>query len=187
MTVTVRPARPDDAARLAALAAATFPLACPPGTAPEAVAEFLATHLSQERFAAYLVDPGRTVLLAEHADDASGDAPQAPPVAAGYTLLVHGEPADPDVAAAVTVRPTIELSKVYVLADHHGSGVSGPLVAATLDAARATGARGVWLGVNQRNARARRFYEKQGFAVVGTKTFRVGPELHHDHVMERAL
>jgi diamine N-acetyltransferase len=60
-------------------------------------------------------------------------------------------------------------------------------MAATLDAARSRGAAGVWLGVNQRNARAIRFYEKCGFSVVGAKTFDLGPEVHHDHVMERSL
>ncbi|MET0480415.1 MAG: GNAT family N-acetyltransferase, partial [Mycetocola sp.] len=62
-----------------------------------------------------------------------------------------------------------------------------PLMQATLDAARGTGAAGIWLGVNQENARAVRFYEKSGFAIVGEKTFHLGPELHTDFVMERAL
>ncbi|MDQ4137674.1 MAG: GNAT family N-acetyltransferase, partial [Actinomycetota bacterium] len=39
---------------------------------------------------------------------------------------------------------------------------------------------------NQHNARANRFYEKSGFRTVGTKRFRVGAELHHDFVRERA-
>ena len=43
---------------------------------------------------------------------------------------------------------------------------------ATLEAAADTGATSCWLGVNQRNVRAARFYTKHGFAVVGTKRFR---------------
>jgi tRNA (guanine37-N1)-methyltransferase len=57
----------------------------------------------------------------------------------------------------------------------------------TIEAARARNVAGMWLGVNQRNARAGRFYQKSGFEVVGEKTFMVGPELHHDYVMEQAL
>ena len=176
MTVTIRHAQPSDAAELATLAAATFALACPPGTAPESIAEFIAGTLSEERFAGYLADPTRDIRLAEHDG-----------VAAGYTMLVFGEPAAADVAAAISIRPTAELSKVYVLSDRHGAGIAAPLMAATLDAARERGALGIWLGVSAQNARAIRFYEKSGFAIVGTKTFMVGPEPQLDHVMERAL
>ncbi|MET0843548.1 MAG: N-acetyltransferase [Mycetocola sp.] len=176
VTVTTRPATSTDADALAELARVTFPLACPPGTAPEAIDEFLATHLSAPRFGDYLADPGRLITVAE---DETG--------LCGYTMLIAGEPGDEDVAAAIGIRPTIELSKVYVLPGSHGRGVAAPLMQATLDAARGTGAAGIWLGVNQENARAVRFYEKSGFAIVGEKTFHLGPELHTDFVMERAL
>ena len=174
--MNVRTAGPADAAGLAELAAATFPLACPPGSSPEDISEFIAGQLSAERFAEYLDDPDRTILVAEDEDGMCG-----------YTMLVRGETKDADVAAAITLRPTIELSKVYVLAGSHGRGISAPLVAATLDAAAQTGAAGIWLGVNDQNARAVRFYEKSGFRVVGAKTFQLGSRLEHDHVMERAL
>ncbi|GHD52818.1 N-acetyltransferase [Mycetocola manganoxydans] len=176
MTITVRQATTTDAARLAELAEITFPLACPPGSDPENIAAFIATHLSPERFAGYLSDDGRRILVAE--DDTG---------MCGYTMLVLGEPSDTDVASALTIRPTIELSKVYVLAGSHGRGVSAPLIAATLDAAAETQAAGIWLGVNDQNARAVRFYEKSGFRIVGRKTFQLGSGLENDFVMERRL
>ncbi|MET0933804.1 MAG: GNAT family N-acetyltransferase [Mycetocola sp.] len=176
MTVTVRRAETTDAAGLAELAEVTFPLACPPGSAPEAIAEYIATHLTAERFSEYLADPGRILTVAE---DETG--------LCGYTMLLTGETGDEDVSAALGIRPSIELSKVYVLPGSHGRGVAAPLMQATLDAARSTGAEGIWLGVNQRNPRALRFYEKSGFTIVGEKTFALGPELHHDFVMEQAL
>lgn len=172
----VRRATTADATGLAELAEATFPLACPPGSAPEDIADFIATHLSADRFADYLSDAGRTVLVVE--DDGG---------LCGYTMLVLGDPTDGDVAAVLTLRPTIELSKVYVRAGSHGRGVSTPLIAATLDAAGESGAAGIWLGVNEQNARAVRFYEKSGFRIVGRKSFQLGSRLEHDFVMERAL
>jgi tRNA (guanine37-N1)-methyltransferase len=60
-------------------------------------------------------------------------------------------------------------------------------MSASLDLARDLGAAGVWLGVNQHNARAQRFYAKSGFAVVGVKHFTVGSVLEDDFVMERQL
>jgi GNAT superfamily N-acetyltransferase len=84
-------------------------------------------------------------------------------------------------------RSSIELSKFYVLLDSHGSGIAAALMAATLDEAAATGASTCWLGVNQQNVRAAKFYAKHGFHVVGTKRFLVGDHWHDDHIRERSL
>lgn len=176
MPIGIRRATPADAAVLHALAAATFGMACPPGTREEDIAAFIAAHLSEARFGDYLVDPTRMLFVALE------DGP-----ALGYTMLVAGEPHDPDAAGAVTTRPTVELSKIYVRTEQHRTGLAGALLAASLQAAAETGARSVWLGVNQRNARANRFYEKQGFRVVGTKRFLVGDEWHDDFVRERRV
>ena len=64
MTVRIRPADHSDAAALAALAAVTFPLACPPTTTPESIADFISRNLTAERFAEYLADPTRTLFVA---------------------------------------------------------------------------------------------------------------------------
>lgn len=195
----IRRAGPDDAALLARVAAETFPLACPPHTLPESIAAFIAENLSEESFEGYLADPDRALFIAEAepeseplAEPESGPLaqPESGPLAqsltsveaAGYTMVVFGEPADPDVAAAVTVRPTAELSKVYVREGFHGAGLAARLVAVSVEAARSRGASSVWLGVNQLNARANRFYEKQGFALVGTKRFLVGERYEDDFV-----
>ena len=173
MTLTVRHAIATDADTLAEIAAVTFPLACPPHTTDAAKSAFIAGHLRAEHFADYLADDARELLLAE----VDGEA-------AGYTMLVAGEPADADVAAAITTRPTIELSKCYVLPEHHGAGVASALMVASLDAARARETAAVWLGVNQENARANRFYEKHGFVIVGSKKFLVGERYEDDFVRE---
>ena len=172
--LVVRIAGEADAAALAEVAAATFALACPPDTEQQDIDDFIETNLSRESFDRYLADPARLLLLAEL---------DRRPV--GYTMLVLGEPADPDVAAAITMRPTAELSKCYVLPAQHGGGIATALIERNVDEAAARGAIGVWLGVNQHNARANRFYEKSGFGIVGTKRFRVGAEWHDDFVRER--
>jgi ribosomal protein S18 acetylase RimI-like enzyme len=176
MTIAVRRAAAPDAAELARVAAITFPLACPPSTTEQAKADFIANSLSERNFASYLASADHILLLAE----VDGES-------AGYTMLVTGEPHDPDVAAALSVRPTIELSKVYVMPEQHGAGVAVALMDATVAAARDAGAAGMWLGVNNENARANRFYEKSGFAVVGMKKFHLGDVDEDDYVRERAL
>jgi len=172
----VRRAGPADAAALHALAAATFLLACPPGTTVEAADAFVAANLSLEKFTAYLADPNRDLFIA------SVDGTDA-----GYTMLIEGEPTDADVLASLTTRPTAELSKFYVLAVHHGAGTSAALMEATIAAARDRGVAAVWLGVNQFNPRANGFYEKNGFVQVGIKKFLVGEKWEDDFVRERVF
>ena len=188
MAITTRRAAPADAAELHDLAARTFGLATPPGTSQSDLEAFIAEHLAQSSFAKYLADPARILLVAEDGG-----------TAVGYSMLVSGPIADPDVAAVVsaaaadagsTASPSpvvIELSKFYVSAENHGSGVAATLMAATLEAAAATGAQVCWLGLNQLNDRAARFYAKNGFEIIGTKRFRVGAGWHEDHVRARSL
>lgn len=180
---SVRVAAPADADEVAALAARTFALACPPTTTAEAIAEHIATVLSPARFREHLADPAHRVVLAEV---------DGRPV--GYTMVVAAPPADADVAGALRLQPVIELSKVYVEAGSHGVGVARPLMAETLRIARQlAGERGrdadagIWLGVNEHNARAIRFYARSGFGIVGTRSFRLSDAVETDHVMERPL
>jgi ribosomal protein S18 acetylase RimI-like enzyme len=176
MAVQVTSATERDLPALADVAAQTFPLACPPTATPDNVAAFIAENLSTARFADYLADPGRVVLVAR-ADDRM----------LGYAMLIRGVVDDADVQRAVPVRPAVELSKMYVLPDGHGGDVSAALMAAALDRARGLGAACAWLGVNQENQRAQRFYAKHGFEISGTKTFRLGDGVENDYVMVRAV
>lgn len=176
--VRVRVAGPGDAAALSVLASATFALACPPGTTQADVDAFCAENLSPERFARYLASPAHTLFVVD-ADDGS-------PGLCAYAMLVAGEPEDPEAAAVVTERPTLMLSKLYALPALHGRGVSAALLAAAV-AGAPPGTRSIWLGVNQQNVRARRFYAKSGFEIAGIRHMRVGGELHDDFVMRRWL
>lgn len=172
ISVTVDRAGLWDAEALSDVAAATFPLACPPHATPDDIEIFITEVLSGERFGEYLTDPTRIVLKAV----ADGDI-------VGYAMLHYDDPADPEVANAVDLRPVAEISKMYVLPGHHGAGISKALMNASLERAREDAVAGVWLGVNQHNERAQRFYLKHGFERVGTKTFTVGTQQHHDFVM----
>jgi ribosomal protein S18 acetylase RimI-like enzyme len=154
-----------DIAQLAAVAERTFPLACPPSVAPEDIAAFVEANLSELRFTEYLADPQRLILTARQDDRI-----------VGYAMLIRGGNSD-----------RVELSKMYVLATQHGSGVSTLLMDAALAAAADWGADSVWLGVNQKNQRAQRFYRKSGFTVNGTRTFHVGAGIEHDYVMVRVM
>ncbi|ORA62425.1 GNAT family N-acetyltransferase [Mycobacteroides franklinii] len=175
MPIQVSIATADDSTELATVAARTFPLACPPSSTPENVAAFIAANLSSGKFEEYILD--NRVLVAREDDTAI----------VGYAMLVDGVAEDPDVQRAVTLRPAVQLSKMYVLPEFHQAGVAAVLMSAALTEAAASGASGVWLGVNQENERAQRFYTKHGFTRSGTKTFRVGERLESDYVMQRSV
>ena len=167
---------PADAHRVSALAIETFPLACPLGTTRENIDLFCATKLSPEAFEAYLSDPRVRIWCAADGDEL-----------VGYVMTVSGEPENPVIVTAVTSRPTVEISKIYVRASSHGSGTAQELMDVAVEDAKVQGAQSVWLGVNQQNARANSFYERTGFFLVGERSFEVGENIECDYVREKAL
>lgn len=166
----VRPAGLTDLDDLVALAARTFPLACPPDLAQAEIDAFIAANLSREAFTRYLTDPQSRVLLS---DDGHG-----------YALVHHGVAGDEGPPAWASVCSAY-LSKLYVDASVHGSGVAAALMDAVVTAAETDGCVGVWLGVNRLNRRALRFYAKQGFTVVADRRFQVGGVVYDDDVLAR--
>lgn len=174
--VSVESAGIWDAESIADVAASTFPLACPPDSDESDIAEFIDRTLSAEKFAEYLTDPARVVLKAS----AGGDI-------VGYLMAIDAAPTDPAIDRMITARPAVEISKFYVVPGHHGTGAAAALMRSIVELSSQRGRAGLWLGVNQQNARARRFYEKNGFTVVGTRTFVVGTRTHDDFVMQRSL
>ncbi len=190
MTITISTAKAEDAAALAECAAVTFPLACPPDSRPEDVQQHIATRLSAEQFRMSIATPGQTILCIRNGSTQHAclrDAERGSEPIAGYSIIVLAQPTDDDVLGALSLAPVVELSKFYVRPEYHGRGAAAALMSATLKLAAASGLPGVWLGVNQENARAIRFYTKNGFRRVGTKRFRLGDRFEDDFILEQAL
>lgn len=104
---------------------------------------------------------------------AGADCTDAP---LGYAVLTT-----PDFPAG-TGPADIELRRIYTLATTHGAGLGPALIAAALAEARKRGHARVLLGVQPDNARARRFYERNGFRVVGGRVFTVGTQRFTDPI-----
>jgi GNAT superfamily N-acetyltransferase len=70
-----------------------------------------------------------------------------------------------------------ELYALYLAPEHWGAGLAGPLLAEATDRLRADGFGRASLWVARDNGRARRFYEKEGWAADGTEKVetRFGP------------
>jgi GNAT superfamily N-acetyltransferase len=71
-----------------------------------------------------------------------------------------------EVAGFIKVRGD-EVEQVYVAAAHRGAGVAAVLLSEAERQVAAAGFAGAWLAVVPGNARARRFYERQGWHDTG--------------------
>lgn len=162
---------------LAELAALTFPLACPTHVPEVAVQAFIDEHLRVENFAHYVEAPGYTVTVVADDDDHL----------VAYALCVDGTQVDPIAAESVRLRPTRGISKFYLHPDLHGSGVATALLQHLIADAARDQIRSLWLATNKGNVRARRFYQRHGFAIVGGRTFLVGGVENDDDVFELDL
>lgn len=144
----VRRACPDDAAGIAEVHVRTWQVAY------EHVfgAERLASVTVEQRLPMWrqiLHDPDQTALVVE---DETGRI-------VGWCTVAPSRDADADG----------ELWGIYVLADAWGTGVGTALMAAGLDALRDLGYRDAILWVLEDNPRARRFYEREGWVLDGSR------------------
>ena len=206
--LTVRPARAEDTRALAALAARTFPDACPAFLSEENIAAHIAASLTPERFAAWQADPRVALMVAELPGGLTPDGPAAgagpvdavaPGELIGYSAVLAELPdsagaplagMDPR-PEAVEVSPradgsaglAAELSKVYVDARLRSSGVAATLLDRAIGDAAAMGATTLWLGTHERNRRAQKAYRRRGFRLLGSRTYDVGGQTCRDVVM----
>ncbi len=84
-------------------------------------------------------------------------------------------------------KKPMEISRIYLERSFWGKGYGLQLLEACFDQARDHDCDSVWLGVWRHNERAIRFYEKNGFEIVGIMEFNLASSLQKDHVMEKKL
>jgi ribosomal protein S18 acetylase RimI-like enzyme len=174
--VRIRIAAPADAARIAAFGAQGFHDTFAVDNRPEDMAAYLAETFGEPQQLAELRDPRSTYLIAEREVDA-GHAEMV-----GYARVLASE-----TPACVPTTPAVEIARLYARRDVIGQGVGSALITACLAHARALGARAVWLGVWEHNARAIAFYERWGFEDVGAYPFVLGADVQTDRIMARPL
>ena len=177
--LSVRLARPEDAAAVSELAARTFPDACPASLPSESIEEHITTQLGPEVFEAAIASPDQHRLFVA---EAGADL-------VGYALTHVG----PDALPSDLVRPgrveegSAYLSKCYVDRAWRGSGIADALIEHAVADAGAAGHRAIVLGTNRGNKAAQAFYKRHGFRKRSTRTFDVGGVRNYDVVMVRDL
>lgn len=175
--VQYRAARLDDLPALSALAANTFPDACPPHVTEEDQKKFIAEFLSVAAFTDYFEDPDYLIFVAEVSRPELGD--KGAKQLAGYTLVGKEAPTDMGRAPAGSVY----LSKCYTDQQYRGSGVTAALVDYTMaQIGLHWGPNTVVLATHHANHRAAKFYRKMGFQKAGRRVFFVGSAENVDNV-----
>jgi len=180
--VRLRAATMVDAAALALVGAATF-LEAYTWMLPVAdMVEFCATAHSKEGYAAYLAKPSTRITLAVTGQD----------VPVGYAMLVAPELPEFEVGPHDS-----ELKRIYLLSKFRkaetvvegqpGVRVSQALLAAAIADAKDVGSTRLLLGTNDQNERAMAFYQREGFAVVGKRTFTVGAQVCSDFIFAKEI
>ena len=137
--------------------------------APEDLAAFLA-RFTPDAWAGEFKDPAYAFRIAE----VDGQP-------AGYVKL------GPSSLPIETKANAVELRQLYLLKDHHGSGIAVALTDWALEHARSQAFDEMYLTVYIDNHRARRFYDRYGFEPVGSYHFMVGNHADEDIIMRRAL
>ncbi len=170
----LRPARPEDAAALAALKLATFRETFLEGFRipypPDDLARFEAETYSQARVAAELADPQHASWVCEGADGALLAYAHA-----GPCKLPHPE----------ATPASGELYQIYIRGSAQGLGLGRALLAVSLDWIAQAYPGPAWLGVWSGNARAQAFYAAAGFRKVGDYHFMVGDHRDEEYIYRR--
>ena len=169
--MTIREATITDVAVLSELARRTFYDTFAPTNDATDMALYLAEAFGIDQQTRELNDRDITTLLAEEDGEAIA-----------FAQLRSGHVPD-----CVNGPHPIELWRFYIAHQWHGRGIARPLMDRVLSEARARGARTLWLGVWEKNARARAFYAKCGFTDVGDHIFLFGTDPQTDLVMAARL
>lgn len=173
ISINLRQATLDDARPLTDLSYTTFwdAFAHHPKNAPDDLAYYMRQAFTVEQITKELTDPKSIFLIAEIESEL-----------AGYSKIVLDS-----IEPGITATKPVELSRLYSQQKFLGKGVGQALIDACFWRAKEENRDVMWLGVWEFNPRAQKFYEKNGFQVVGRHTFQLGSDPQTDLLMQRKI
>ena len=137
-----------------------------------------------EDMAAYLEDAFRVDRLTQEFNDPNSSFffLYADENLAGY-LKLNEAPSQTDINDA----ESLEIERIYVSGQFQGAGYGRYLMEQAISVAAERGKKYAWLGVWEKNEKAIRFYERNGFYKIGTHKFVMGEDVQTDYVMRKDL
>ena len=103
-------------------------------------------------------------------------------VVVGYFKLNWG-----DAQKDVHDDKAVEIERIYVLKEFQRKRLGQQMLEKAIDLSRDRNAEFIWLGVWERNIKAIRFYERNGFKTFGDHIFMLGNDEQRDILMKRPL
>lgn len=168
MNVIIRPASPLDLAALQAIGRKTFAETFAASNSEENLAAYLEEGFSEDKLGAELRNENSQFYFALQKENVIG-----------YLKVNWGD------AQSENQDPNaLEIERIYVLQQYHGTQVGALLYQQALAIANARKAPYIWLGVWEENPRAIRFYQKQGFVEFGEHIFQLGDDAQRDVLMK---
>ncbi|MEM9361749.1 MAG: GNAT family N-acetyltransferase [Bacteroidota bacterium] len=171
MKVTLKKVNLKDLAELREIAMLTFEETFAPDNTTEDMVKYLQDGFSTEKLKAELMDSNAQFYFASHHEKAIG-----------YLKINTGES-----QTEIKDKNALEIERIYVLKEFQGKKIGQLLYDKAMEIAKAKKVEYIWLGVWEKNPRAIRFYEKNGFAEFGQHLFQLGSDLQTDLMMKLNL
>lgn len=164
--ISLRPARPEDAASLAALSIEVWVGTYLRQGVNDLFAGYIFAELTPERFQSLLQQQSETFIVSQNVEGIDG-------------FIRISEGAMPPAGAGSAV----EIATLYVQPRHQGRGLGRALLQAGLRRCAELGGPAPWLATNAQNTAAIGFYQGQGFVVTGQTHFQIKAEAYLNEVL----
>jgi ribosomal protein S18 acetylase RimI-like enzyme len=169
--VEIRRVTVDEIDRLRRIGIQTFTETFSPDNTPENLSRYVEAGFSPEKLGRELNDKGSEFYFA-----------LLDKTVIGYLKVNFGHS-----QTELKAEHGLEIERIYVLKEFHGKDVGQRLYEKALEISGRIRADYIWLGVWEKNPRAIRFYEKNGFVAFDKHMFRVGDDDQTDIMMKLRL
>lgn len=169
--ILIRKLTINDLDKLQQIGKKTFSETFASDNSEENMQEYLGKGFSMEKLKSELTDKNSEFYFAIHDDEVSG-----------YLKVNFGQ-----TQTEIKDENSLEIERIYVLKKYHGKKVGQQLYEKAMDIAEQKNVDYVWLGVWEKNFRAIRFYEKNGFVEFDKHVFKLGNDEQTDIMMKLQL
>ena len=170
-TIKVEKASPADLAQLQKIAQDTFTETFAPVNTPQNMRTYLDNNLSTARLTQQLNNQSSQFYFAVREE-----------AVIGYLKINTGQ-----AQTVLQDHQALEIERIYVRKAFHGEKVGQLLYEKAMAIAAELAVNYVWLGVWEKNARAIRFYSKNGFEPFDQHIFKLGDDVQTDIMMKKPL
>ena len=170
-TIKIIKATVKDIDKLQKIGKKTFQETFGSDNSEEDMKEYLEEGFSKQKIATELADEKSQFYIAEFGDNVIG-----------YLKINTGQS-----QTEIKDENALEIERIYVLKEYHGKKVGQILYEKAIKISRQEKVNYVWLGVWEKNPRAIRFYQKNGFIEFDKHIFRLGDDQQTDIMMKLDL